>query len=86
METKLRNRIKKLKRITRLFLEAITYRVPLSVTKVIVYRDGTTYPICPRCLMSLDREYMSFCDRCGQKLNWDLLGYAKICHPNLKRK
>ena len=86
METKLRNPAKKHKRITQLFLDAIIYRVPLSVTKVIAYRDGTTYPICPRCLMSLDREYMSFCDRCGQKLNWDLLGYAKICHPNLKRK
>ena len=86
METKLRNLAKKPKYITRLFLDAITYRVPLSVTKVIVYRDGTTYPICPRCLMSLDREYMSFCDRCGQKLNWDLLDHAKICRPNDRRK
>ena len=64
----------------RLFIDAATYRFPFPVTKVIACAN-TTYPICPRCAVSLDREYMSFCDRCGQKLNWDLFEYAKVIHP-----
>lgn len=47
-----------------------SYRVPLLVKNVRTFADGNTYPICPRCINTLDREYMSFCDRCGQKLNW----------------
>ena len=68
----------------RLFTDAVSYRVPLPVTKVIAY-SKTTYPICPRCTVSLDREYMSFCDRCGQKLNWGLFGYAKVTCPDHKK-
>lgn len=68
----------------RLFTDAVSYRVPLPVTKVIAY-SKTTYPICPRCAVSLDREYMSFCDRCGQKLNWDLFEYAKVIYPDHKK-
>ena len=86
METKLKKPAGKPKRFTRFFLEAITYRVPLPVTKVIVYRSGTSCPVCPRCSMSLEREYMAFCDRCGQKLNWDLLEHAKLCRPGYNRK
>ena len=66
-----------------LFMEAITYRIPLPVTKVIALTN-TTYPICPRCTLSLDREYMSFCDRCGQRLNWDYLEHAKVVHVSSK--
>lgn len=70
----------------RLFMEAITYRVPLPVTKVFVFPDNTSYPVCPKCEISLEREYMSFCDRCGQKLNWDVFKSAKICRLGKKRK
>jgi len=69
----------------RLFTDAVSYRIPLPVTKVIAY-SKTTYPICPRCTVSLDREYMSFCDRCGQKLNWDLFEYAKVIYPDHKKE
>ena len=67
----------KSKRSVALFTNAVSYRIPLPVTKVIACAN-TTYPICPRCAVSLEREYMSFCDRCGQKLNWDLFAYAKV--------
>ena len=73
----------KRKHSIRLFMNAVTYRVPLPVTKVIAFTN-TTYPICPRCDLSLDREYMSFCDRCGQRLNWDYLEYAQVVHPGSK--
>ena len=49
---------------------AITYRLPLPIKEVVVYRSGNHYPRCPRCGQSMDREYMHFCDRCGQKLGW----------------
>ena len=65
------------------FTDAITYRIPLPVTKVIAF-TSTTYPVCPRCDLSLDREYMSFCDRCGQRLNWDYLEHAKVIRPGSK--
>ena len=69
----------------RLFTEVITYRVPMHVTKVIAYTNSV-YPICPRCEVSLEREYMSFCDRCGQKLNWDFFDHAKIIRPDYKKE
>lgn len=27
-------------------------------------------PVCPNCTITLEREYQSYCDRCGQKLAW----------------
>ena len=76
---------KKRKYSMRLFTEAVTYRVPLPVIKVIAYTNDV-YPICPRCDVSLEREYMSFCDRCGQKLNWDFFDYAKVVSPKYKKE
>ena len=29
-----------------------------------------TYYLCPKCGIPLDREFVRFCDQCGQKLNW----------------
>ena len=75
----------KAKRSMTLFTNAVSYRIPLPVTKVIACAN-TTYPICPRCAASLEREYMSFCDRCGQKLNWDLFEHAKVIHPAYKKE
>ena len=69
----------------RIFADAVSYRIPLPVTKVIAY-SNTTYPVCPRCAVSLDREYMSFCDRCGQKLNWDLFEHAMVIYPNFQKE
>ena len=74
------------KHTTRLFMKAVSYRIPLPVRKIIVYADNTAYPLCPRCESALEREYVFFCDQCGQKLNWDLLEHAKICHPHWRRK
>ena len=30
------------------------------------------FPVCPNCGITMEREYQSFCDRCGQKLAWNL--------------
>ena len=52
-------------------LPSIAYRIALPVTKICQYSSGDSYPVCPRCTETLDREYMAYCDRCGQCLNWD---------------
>lgn len=50
--------------------KAVSYRIPLQVTQFMLLAGGDAYPICPRCKRSVDREYMRFCDRCGQRLFW----------------
>lgn len=58
-------------------LEAVSYRQPRQVTKRRIYSKGHTYPLCPRCNRSLEREYMSYCDRCGQCLAWEEYPYGQ---------
>lgn len=55
-------------------IPAIKFRSPLQVTKVIVFSNGESYPVCPRCKITIEREYMRFCDRCGQRLSWKNFG------------
>lgn len=50
--------------------EAVSYRLPQRVTETLVLPSGNAYPICPRCHTSIEREYMNYCDRCGQAFEW----------------
>lgn len=68
------------------FLSAISYRIPLSVRKNLLLESGDSYPICPRCDDLLDREYMTFCDCCGQKLAWNLWEFATELHAPRQSK
>ena len=57
---------------------ALSYRLARPVTRLVRYAPGgQCYPLCPRCRRTLDREYMGYCDRCGQKLNWAHLNDAR---------
>ena len=47
-----------------------TYRWPIRVKAVYSYRSGGEFPQCPRCRITMEREYQLFCDSCGQRLNW----------------
>ena len=67
-------------------IPAILYRLPLPVTKVLVLFHGNSYPICPRCDCTVDREYVRYCDRCGQHLSWELFDHAKVIHAPRKPK
>ena len=63
------------------------YRLPMPVTHVLGVRcqtGFTTYPICPRCELTFEREYQSYCDRCGQHLCWKGFSKAVIVHPKGK--
>lgn len=48
---------------------AESYRRPMSVTHLRQFRT-TSYYFCPRCWKTMEREYMAYCDRCGQCLQW----------------
>ena len=58
--------------------DPLSYRTPMSVSDVAQFPGNNFYPRCPRCLLTMEREYQSYCDRCGQALNWK--GYAKALH------
>ncbi len=47
-----------------------SYRRAMAVTERVTYRDHSSYFLCPRCHIPLAREFMAYCDRCGQKLSW----------------
>ena len=58
----------------------LSYRVAMPM---IHYREAplfqgghTTFPVCPRCQNSLEREYQAFCEHCGQKLGWEFFRHA----------
>lgn len=59
---------------------AVQYRIPLPVKEILQLPNGDGYPICPRCDMTIEREYMHFCDRCGQKLSWEQFDYASVIY------
>ena len=54
-------------------LEAISFRIPLTVSEYRQFNDREGYWVCPRCDITLDREYQAYCDRCGQCLDWELV-------------
>lgn len=56
----------------------LSYRTPMMVTQMRIFSGQHTfgYYICPRCHMTMDREFMAYCDRCGQCLDWT--DYEKV--------
>lgn len=63
-----------------LHLAAYLYRLPVQVRGRVVFQNGDSYPICPRCDELIDREYICFCNQCGQRLEWSFFDYAKIVY------
>ena len=51
----------------------LSYRIPMNVTDAMVFPrwpQDDIYYRCPRCQKLLDREFMAYCDYCGQCLDW----------------
>lgn len=69
-----------------LVFPAVQYRIPLPVKEILQLPNGDGYPICPRCDMTIEREYMHFCDRCGQKLSWEQFDYASVIYAPRHRE
>ncbi len=59
-------------------IEKLMYRGPMVVKEIVVWQNGYAFPICPRCDCTIEREYQSFCDRCGQMLKWEGFSRAKV--------
>ncbi len=67
-----------------------SYRTGMSVTEVMVYQSAflgrSGYYVCPRCHTTLEREFVAYCDRCGQHLDWKNYKKARVIFPGTKRK
>ncbi len=64
-------------------LALASWRVPIPVTELKVLCDcfgQPSYYVCPRCGLTMEREFASFCDRCGQRLGWRSYRNAKIIY------
>ena len=45
------------------------YRTPMQITHLRRFGNSTYY-VCPRCNVTMEREFVAYCDRCGQCLSW----------------
>lgn len=67
----------------------LLYRFPMAVTQCCGYNSWfgfTSYPVCPHCKNTFEREYQAFCDRCGQKLSWKGFDKAELITPDSIKK
>ena len=64
--------------------EAVGFRRPMQVREIMVFGNRWSFPVCPRCRLTLEREYVAYCDRCGQCLGWKGFRKAAIIHPGEK--
>ena len=64
---------------------AASYRRPMQVKEYILYEgtfgEESAYYLCPRCDVTMEREYQSYCDRCGQCLSW-----RRICQATRRNR
>lgn len=68
-----------------ILLRFLEYRNKKAVTEYMMLPDRisaeSAYYLCPRCRVTMEREYQSFCDRCGQRLGWEKIDNAKRVWP-----
>jgi len=66
-------------------IQCAWFRVAMRVTQLMVFPSflsgETGYYLCPRCRITMEREFMAFCDRCGQRLDWSGCKTAEIIYP-----
>lgn len=61
-----------------------SFREPMPVTQIRCFHflhGLTTFPVCPRCGSTMEREYQAYCDCCGQYLDWRDFPKATILPP-----
>lgn len=70
---------------SKIFSQLESYRKPMRVNEIMMFVssiNGTNgYYVCPKCKITLEWEFMDFCDRCGQKLDWRGCKKAKVIYP-----
>lgn len=57
--------------ITKKAIEEVVRKLkPMRVRQICQFSSTCSYPVCPACQIAMEREYQSYCDRCGQRLDW----------------
>ena len=59
----------------------------MIVRELVVFTTSNridSYYRCPRCKITMEREFIRYCDRCGQCLDWSRHDWAKIIRPGQK--
>ena len=54
---------------------------PMAVTKIFCRDRSNAYTyraVCPSCNRPLSSDWQSYCDRCGQRLNWEQYSKADL--------
>ena len=70
------------------WFSALSYRRPMVVRELMVFpamKQDISFYVCPRCRTTMEREFMSYCDRCGQRLSWTRYEQAQIVYPGTKK-
>ena len=70
------------------WFSARSYRRPMMVRELMVFpamKQNTSFYVCPRCSRTMEREFMGYCDRCGQHLNWKQYEQATIVYPGTQK-
>lgn len=51
----------------------------MQVSQILYISELTgSFPVCPACKVTLEREYQNYCDRCGQRLGWKGFRQAEV--------
>ena len=69
------------------FLQACSYRAPMMVREVMIFShrfEKYGYYVYPRCQITVEREFMNYCDRCGQRLAWRGKKQIRLIYPRQK--
>ena len=53
-----------------------TYRLPMTLNTVRIYKDQNCFAVCPRCKSVIEYDFQSFCGNCGQHIDWSKLDEA----------
>ncbi len=64
---------------------AVEYRQKMPVTEFRVFHFSSGdigFFVCPRCKISLERDFANFCSYCGQRLGWKRYRKVKNICPN----
>lgn len=67
-----------------------SYHSPMEIAEMVITYDtfwgNEGYYLCPRCKSSLERDFMLFCNCCGQKLDWNKYKEVKRIYPTQNDK
>ena len=59
----------------------LLYRQSMPVIRIKLFQSQErilSYPVCPRCGVTFEREFQAYCDRCGQYLDWERFGQKTL--------